>query len=270
MRDQQQPHAVFDDEIAQQFEDLLLQNDIERCCRLVGDQQFRPQRAGNGDQHALTLTARQFVRIDGERKTRCGKADAVEYGSGARFSISPIYARMPADAFRHLLTDRLDRVQRGHRLLKHHADVVTAQRAHLIFAGGEDVEPVEDHVPCRPRGIREQPHDSQGSHGLARSRFADKAHHFAWIDREIDVFQDRCVADCDRQASNFQQAHRARLNLGSRISLRPSPSRLRPSTVKTMAKPGKIARWEATIMRVWASKSMRPQLGIGGWVPSPT
>ena len=89
-------------------------------------------------------------------------------------------------------------------------------------------------------------------------------------DREIDAFEDRSLADRQRKPFDLQQAHRARLSFGSSVSERPSPRRLRPSTVRMMAKPGKSARWGARIIRVCASNSMRPQLGIGGCAPSPT
>ena len=36
-----------------------------------------------------------------------------------------------------------------------------------------------------------------------------------------------------------------------------------------LARPGKIASWGARYMKVWASLSILPQLGLGGWVPSP-
>ena len=94
---------------------------------------------------------------------------------------------MPADALRHLFPDRLDGVQRRHRLLEHHADVVAAQFAHPVFIGGQDIDTVEGYAACRTRAVRKQPHHGERRHRFARSGFTDKAHHFARIDREIDI-----------------------------------------------------------------------------------
>ena len=90
--------------------------------------------------------------------------------------------------------------------------------------------------------LRQQPHDGQRRHRLAGTGFADKTHDFACLDRQVDVLQDRLVADGKRQSFDFEQAHRWRRSFGSSVSLMPSPIRLRPSTVMTMAMPGTIAR----------------------------
>ena len=63
---------------------------------------------------------------------------------------------------------------------------------------------------------------------------------------ELDVLQDRRVADRQRQVLDLEQAHRCRRDFGSRMSAMPSPSRFRPSTVMTIAMPGKIAIQGAT------------------------
>ena len=230
------------DEIAQQLEDLLLQHDVERRGRLVGDQQLRLQRAGDGDDDALALAAGQLVRIAGERKFRLGQPDPVEHFSRTVLGVAAVGAGVPAYALGDLLADRLDRVERRHRLLEHHADVVAAQRAHLVFGGAENVDAVEADAAGSARRIRQQAHHGQRRHRLAGAGFADQAHHLARPDREIDAAEDRRLADRHRKPFDLQQAHRARLSFGSSVSERPSPRRLRPSTVRMMAKPGNSAR----------------------------
>ncbi len=81
VRDQQQAHAVFCDKVAQEVEDLRLQHHVERRRRLVGDQQLRLQRAGDGDDDALALAAGQFVRIARQREMCCRQADPIEHFS---------------------------------------------------------------------------------------------------------------------------------------------------------------------------------------------
>ena len=49
--------------VAQQGQNLRLDGDVERGCRLVGDQELRPRRERHGDHDALAQTARELVRI---------------------------------------------------------------------------------------------------------------------------------------------------------------------------------------------------------------
>ena len=55
---------------------------------------------------------------------------------------------------------------------------------------------------------------------------------------------------------------------GSSASRRPSPIRLKESTVRKIARPGKTVSHQAPLCRSrWPSCSMLPQLGVGIWTP---
>src|SRR5690606_13296713 len=56
---------------------------------------------------------------------------------------------------------------------------------------------------------------------------------------------------------------------GSRASRSPSPTRLKASTVITIARPGKVATLQAPIRLARPTETMYPQEGEGGWTPSP-
>ena len=76
--------------------------------------------------------------------------------------------------------------------------------------------------------------------------------------------------ECDRSTRPVHTMdQRDRASRGSSTSRSPSPRRLNPSTDSAMASPGHTASQGAWNIKVWASLSMRPQLGCGGWVPSP-
>ena len=49
--------------VLEQFQNLRLHRDVERGGRLVGDQQVRLVRQRHGNHHALTLAARELMRI---------------------------------------------------------------------------------------------------------------------------------------------------------------------------------------------------------------
>ena len=53
------------------------------------------------------------------------------------------------------------------------------------------------------------------------------------------------------------------------MSRKPSPSRLKPSTVKKIARPGNTDSHGAVVIWSRASDSMLPQLGNGGRMPRP-
>src|SRR5229473_2724113 len=56
---------------------------------------------------------------------------------------------------------------------------------------------------------------------------------------------------------------------GSSASRRPSPNRLNPNTVTKIATPGKVATHHAEARNCRPSTIILPQLGSGGWAPSP-
>src|ERR1700730_4175337 len=56
---------------------------------------------------------------------------------------------------------------------------------------------------------------------------------------------------------------------GASASPRPSPNRLNPKTVTKIATPGKVATHQAEARNCRPSTIMLPQLGSGGWAPSP-
>ena len=64
---------------------------------------------------------------------------SVEKFEGARARRVVGQAAMHLEDFADLPLDRVQRIERGHRLLEHHGDVVAAHRAHLVLVGGDEV-----------------------------------------------------------------------------------------------------------------------------------
>ena len=129
MGDHHQAHAVFPCQPDQQGKDLCLGGDVQRCCRLVRDQQAGAQRNGHGDDHTLTLATGQLVRETRQRKAIVRQAHTFQCFGGAFMRLRLGCAFVNEDRLGDLIADGFDRVQRGHRLLEHHADVVAAQAA---------------------------------------------------------------------------------------------------------------------------------------------
>ena len=88
-----------------------------------------------------------------------------------------------------LVADGVHRVQRGHRLLEDHRDLVAADALHLALFQACEVAPVEDDLALvgDVAGIVHQPHHRKRGHGLAAPRLAHDAERVPGLDLEVDA-----------------------------------------------------------------------------------
>ena len=133
MGDEQHGHAEALLQRLEQVEDLGLHGDVERGGGLVGDEQVGLVGERHGDHDALALAARKLVRIGGEAAGRVGNADLVEQFEGAGAGGVGGQAFVNGEHFADLALDGVDRIERGHRLLEDHRDVVAAHRAQFAL-----------------------------------------------------------------------------------------------------------------------------------------
>jgi hypothetical protein len=124
MGDEQKAHAEVALQLRQELEDLRLDRDVERGGRFVGDQKLGVVGQRHGDHHALPLPAGQLVGIGAQPLLRVADAH-----TGHQLD-DPLPRRLPAQALVQrkalgdLLFQRVQRVERCHRLLEDEADVV--------------------------------------------------------------------------------------------------------------------------------------------------
>ncbi len=79
-----------------------------------------------------------------------------------------------------LMADGVDRIERGHRLLKHHRNLGAAHLRDLGLAERQDVAPADPNATGQHRTpARQQPHQRPHGHGLAGAGFADQAQDLA-------------------------------------------------------------------------------------------
>ncbi len=78
VRDEDDGHAAVVAELAEDFEDLGLDRDVEGGGRLVGDQQLRVAGEGHRDHHALLLAAGHLMRVGVDALLGLGDADFAE------------------------------------------------------------------------------------------------------------------------------------------------------------------------------------------------
>src|SRR5258708_131282 len=175
--------------------------------------------------------------------------------------------RMDAQHFIELAADRVQRVQRRHRLLEDHADFCATNVAHLVLRRDGKILAFEQDAAAPDAHMRagQQAKDRTRDERFARSALADQACHFAGAQNEIDIAH-RVGAvgagrQSDRELFKFENSlvHRSR-SLGLRASLSPSPMRLIPSTVSRIAMPGKVQIHQAERSTARPALMINPQL----------
>ena len=118
--------VAFGNERAQQVEDLRLDRHVERGRRLVRDQQLRLAGQRHRDHHALPHSTGELVRVVTRAPLRFRDADLLEQLDDAPFRLLPVEIEMRIDRLANLPPDGEHRVQRRHRVLEDHRDLLTA------------------------------------------------------------------------------------------------------------------------------------------------
>lgn len=211
--DEQHRHAVLLLQAGQELQDLLLDGDVQRGGRLVGDQQLRLAGDGHRDHHPLLLAAGQLVRVAAHLALRRRQADFLQQRQRALLRRLAANPGVQHQRFDDLFADAEHRVERAHRLLEHHGDVAAAQAAQLAAAGGEQVAAAEQDLAVGvdvAAVLRQQPGDRHRGHRLAGAGFADQRHGLAGRDVEADAFHRFgavavFVAEADAQPAHAEQ-----------------------------------------------------------------
>src|SRR5205823_13335911 len=114
--------------LLQQIDDLRLKRHVERGDGLVGDDEVRVERDGAGQSDALSLTARELVRI-----ASCGiggQTDGSQQVADPGIRLAPGSKAVRAQRFADDSSYAMPRVERGVGILEHHLHA-PAQRPEL-------------------------------------------------------------------------------------------------------------------------------------------
>ena len=183
--DQDDPHAKLALDLVEQAEDLGLDGHVERGGRLIGDQQARPAGQRHRDHHPLAHAARELVRIGVGALLGLGDVNPLQHLDRA---VPGLLARQ-ALVQRHRLGDlpahRVERIERGHRLLEDHRDLVAAHPLHVGLGQLEQVPALEADLAAddAPGRVRHQAQDGECRHAFPAPRFADHAQRLAGFQR---------------------------------------------------------------------------------------
>ena len=169
-------HARAGLDVLDQLEDLLLDRDVERGRRFVGDEQAGRDRQRHGDHDALEHPTGELVGKGPLHPFGLLQADLVEdlAAAGARRVQGRRVRRVPrspvgAQGLDDLGADPQERVERRHRVLVDHGDLGAPDAGQAsvvegaeILAGEGDLAPEQPH-----RRVGQQPQHGQHGEALA-------------------------------------------------------------------------------------------------------
>jgi hypothetical protein len=127
------------------------------------------------------------------------------------------------DRLGNLVADGERGVQRSHRLLEDHCELVAAQVAQALRRALQQVFALEQHLAVgdAPRRLGHEAHDRERGHALAASGFADDAERAAALEPEIDAVHRAHLAvlgvEQRPQPANFKERGRGIFILGDAV-----------------------------------------------------
>src|SRR5262245_8510673 len=273
-----QPRARLD--LPEQGQVLELDGHVEGRGGLVGDEEPRCARDGDGAHHALLHPARHLVRIVGEPLGGRGHSHLAQGFLGPPPERAQALGDVDAKGLHQLVADGEHRVERGLGILEDHGDPPPAHPAHLAVALGHEVLALqEDLAPddaSRRPGQKAQ--DGERRHRLAAAGLAHETERLAFPERQAHA-ADRAHHAPARGEMGAQIAqleddgagrgHTCWRTRGSSQSRSQSPNRLKASTTSRMAAPGGKDSHHALAMWLRPSETICPQDGVGGGMPAP-
>src|SRR5581483_4874242 len=232
--------------LPEKLDDLVLRRDVEACRRLVRDQEARLCGERERDHDPLRHPARELVRVGSETLLGIGDVDALEEPQRLDVRLLLRHPALELEHLRDLPPDAYHRVQRLARVLEDHRDLLAAHLSlERLLRQLAQVASAPQHLARDdPARLLDQPDDRRRRDGLAGSGLPDETDDLAFVDREVEPVDHPQLAAADeerrRQTPDVEELRQARLRRGSRMSWSPSPSRLNPSTVTAIARPGNV------------------------------
>ncbi len=146
--DHQQRETVLGHEILQEFENLCLCRDVQGGARLVRDQQARFRQQRHGDENPLAHTPRQHDRKRLRHPLRIAHPHLAQHFEDTRHAAPGIAvaAKTAVGIFQDgakLVLDGEHRIERGHRVLEHHAHRRAAQAQPVTLGHGQQIATVK-------------------------------------------------------------------------------------------------------------------------------
>ena len=177
-----------------QCKNFGLDGHIERGCGLIRNQQTRLAGHGHCDHHTLAHAAREFMRVLFHPPLGLGDADLAQNLDGARLCLFLGHALVDSQTFGQLAAHSEHRIERRHRFLKNHSDLISANLLHQIGLGFGEVDGLViariEHQFARCNGaaaIFNKTHKREGRDRFARSGLPYDAQSFTSRDVKRNI-----------------------------------------------------------------------------------
>ena len=241
--------------VLEQPEDLRLHGNVQRGGGLVRDEHGGAAGQRDGDHDPLAHPARKLEGVVAHPDRGLGDADLGQqfrrlFPCGA--ALQPFVEH---EGFRDLVAHREHGVERGHRLLEDHGNVLAPDAPPLLLVHAHELAAPEPDAAAgnRARRGRDQPHDRQRGHALAAAGFAHDAEGFPGTQGKAEPIHGHgglaADVEADLKAAHVKDgAGHSFLSLGLSAVVSPSPTRQMDSDVMKMMSPGRVAAHHASKM----------------------
>ena len=188
MRDQDHGGVELGAQIVEQGEDLGLDRHVERRRRLVRDHDVRVAGESQRDHDPLAHAAGQLVRIRVDPLRGVRNAHLLQQIDRAPPGLFLRDRFVRDDRLDDLDADPVHGIQRRHRVLEDHRDLVPADIAQARLRHGQQVLPLVDDLALERRVLAAgQPEERHSRHALPGAGLADDAEHLAALELEVDA-----------------------------------------------------------------------------------
>src|SRR5271169_5271881 len=257
-------------EVAEQFEDTRGDRYVETRRWFVGDE--KPRRSGqcHRDHDALAHAARKLMRILLDEARGIGCPDKIEKLQRAPARRRARGALMDFQETGNLPPCRYYGIEGRTVALADHCDLASAISAHFILRETEQIDALEfNRSSQNPAGTPDHAEYRGRTHRLARAGLTNETENLSSVDDNVDAVehldQPAVGVEMHNQILHLEElAHRPRI-LGSRRSRRPSPTKLKTSTVTMIAIPGNSDNHQCPVtIKLAPSETISPHSESGG------
>ena len=186
MGDKQHAHIQLPLQFTQQRQNLRLHRHIQCSGRLIGNQQLRLGQQRHGDHHPLAFPAGKLVGEIVEPGSRLTDTDPIKHAENLTTCRRTTQPAMQRQHFIQLLLHGVQRIQRYHRLLKNHCDLVAANRPQSLLARAQQFFTVKQNLSAgiNHRRLMQQSHYRQRRDAFAGTRLTHQRQRFARVNAQ--------------------------------------------------------------------------------------
>src|SRR5215475_9599603 len=134
-------------EIPHQVEDLGFNSDIESRSRFVSNEHLRVTAQSHGNHGTLTHTTTELMRIFVHTPLWHRNTHECEHLNGFVHGLFFGQALVQAHGLSDLIANREHRIERGHRFLENHGNIVATDTTHLRWGEGQQIRPFKKNLP---------------------------------------------------------------------------------------------------------------------------